>query len=206
MTQAPAFTRHGVLAFLLSMAAATVLPARAKAAMPDPSMLVDYGFRGFGVGLELGLAVGYISTGPRYQTNEWRKLVLGMGVGALIGMTSGLVLAVADSTGPGVPVGFYVLRDSGYGTLFGAAVGALVGVLLWVDEGSPKSVLMGAAFGTIFGAVAGIAYGVIESMNVGPPRSEFGRFSLGHSVSLTVTPLPERNGTGLAALLSGHFG
>jgi hypothetical protein len=65
---------------------------------------------------------------------------------------------------------------------------------------------MGAAFGTIFGAVAGIAYGVIESMNVGPPRSEFGRLPLGHSVSITITPVPERNGTGLAALLSGHFG
>jgi hypothetical protein len=207
MNPALAFIRRHLSILVLGLVIGGALPpARAAAAMPDGSMMMEYGFRGFSVGLELGLAVGYIATGPVYRSGEWRELVLGMGVGALIGMTSGLVLAVSDTTNEGVPTGFFVLRDAGYGTLFGATVGALVGVLLWVDDGTSKDVLKGAAFGTIFGAIAGIAYGVIESQNAGPSRPEYGGLNFGRNWQLTVAPAPARGGPGVAALLVGRFG
>jgi hypothetical protein len=202
MTHAPSFLRRPL--FALVFVVGTLSTTRAAAAMPEGDTLFDYGLRGLAVGLEIGLAVGYISTGPHFDSDtEWRKLVVGAGVGTLIGMSTGLVVALADTTHEGgVPLGYYLLRDSGYGAFFGAAMGALVGVLIWVDEGTPKDILKGASYGTLIGAVVGAGYGVIEAINTGPRRSEFG-LRVGGGMRVTVAPTPAR---GLAALLVGHFG
>jgi hypothetical protein len=121
-------------------------------------------------------------------------------VGALAGLTTGIIIAVADVTSNSVPVGYYVLRDATYGTLIGAVMGGLVGVLLWVDDGTPRDVLQGASYGTLFGAVAGIAYGIVEGKNAPSPG---GRFGGDWRVSLA--PIQTGRSPGLAAQVAGRF-
>jgi hypothetical protein len=124
--------------------------------------LIDYSFKGFTLGVEAGLAVGYLATGSRYRQDEWRTLVVGMGVGAFAGITAGIFIAAADYSSRGSSVGYYILRDTNYGTLIGAAMGAVVGGLVWMDDGLPRDLLRGTAYGMLFGGVAGITYGLIE--------------------------------------------
>jgi di/tricarboxylate transporter len=125
-------------------------------------------------------------------------------------MSAGITIAIVDATNQGTPTGFYIMRDAGYGTLLGAAMGAVVGCLLWVDmnkaEGS-KRVLQGAAWGTLFGAGAGIAYGVLEGQSgtSSTGRSDNG-LRLGSGLRLMFAPAPTPHGLGLAAQLAGSFG
>jgi len=191
---------------LVASAVLPVLPSRAAAEMPDAASLFDYGWKGFTVGAELGLAVGYIATGAVYEKDEWRKLVVGLGVGALTGMTTGIVVAVADASSSGSPMGYYVLRDAGYGTLLGAIMGAVTGSLLWVASGTSKDVLKGAAFGTLFGAAAGIGYGVLEGAHGTSSHPIEAGYRLGDRLRLTLSPAPSAGGVGLAAQLWGRFG
>jgi hypothetical protein len=209
MTQLWSSTRLTLVLAAFVFAASTFSPAHSRADMPDATSLVDYGFKGFTLGLELGLAVGYLTTGPQWEQGEWKTVVLGAGIGALGGMTAGIVVAVADSTSHGVPAGYYLIRDAGYGVLLGATMGAVIGVLLWVDDGTSKDVLMGAAWGGVIGAGAGLLYGVIESANARPSRKyrddeddERG-FHLGHGVHLSVAPSASPTGPGMAAVLWG---
>jgi hypothetical protein len=143
----------------------SLVPTRSFAEMPDAGALIDYSFKGFTLGVEVGLAVGYLATGPRYRQDEWRTLVVGMGVGAFAGITAGIFIAAADYSSRGSSVGYYILRDTNYGTLIGAAMGAVVGGLVWMDDGLPRDLLRGTAYGMLFGGVAGITYGLIESRN-----------------------------------------
>lgn len=193
------------LALIGLFLAASALPSPAAAEMPDAGALFDYGFKGFTVGAELGLSVGYIATGPVYEHEEWRKLVVGMGVGALIGMSSGIVVAVADSGSGGAPMGYFILRDAGYGTLLGAIMGAITGSLLWVASGTSKDVLKGAAYGTLLGAAAGIGYGVLEGKHGTAARTAETGFRLGNGLRVQVAPLPSAAGAGLAAQLNARF-
>jgi hypothetical protein len=179
--------------------------------MPNATSLVDYGFKGFTLGLELGLAIGYITTGPTWEHDEWKKLVLGAGIGALGGLTTGIIVAVADSTGHGAAAGYYLLRDSGYGVLLGATMGVVIGVLLWVDDGSSKDVLKGAAWGGVIGAGAGLLYGIIEASNARPPsryrddEDDERGFHLGKDVHLSLSPIPSPTSPGMAAVMWGRF-
>lgn len=212
MTQLWSSSRFALVLAAFVFAASTFSPAPSRADMPDAMSLVDYGFKGFTLGLELGLAVGYIATGPRWEHDEWKTVVLGAGIGALGGMTLGIVLAVVDSTSHGVPAGYYLIRGAGYGVLLGATVGATVGVLLWVNDGTSKDVLKGAAWGGVIGAAAGVLYGVIECANARPSRrgrdddededDERG-FHLGRGVHLSLGPVPSVDGLGMAGVISG---
>ena len=188
----------GIVA-LLALSLSALAPARTHAAMPDTGALVDYGFKGFTLGLETGLAVGYLATGDRWEQREWRTIVLGMGIGALSGMTVGVMISVADYTGRGVPVGYYVLRDANYGTWIGAAMGTIVGMLLWLDDGHPRDAVRGAAYGTLFGAVAGIAYGIIDGKNAAPSRG------YGNEWRFSMAPTDGMRSPGLAAVLAKRF-
>jgi hypothetical protein len=198
--------RSSLWALMLMMLMPLLVPARASAEMPDAASLFDYGFKGFTVGAEVGLAVGYIATGSLYEKNEWRMLVVGMGIGALSGMTTGIVVAVADSSSSGSPMGYYVLRDAGYGTLLGALMGAVTGSLLWVANGTSKDVLKGAAFGTLFGAAAGIGYGVLEGKHGTSLHPVEAGYGLGKHWRFRLSPAPSAGGVGLAAQLFGRFG
>jgi len=184
---------------LLAFTCSTLTPSRSHAAAPDTGALVDYGFKGFTLGLETGLAVGYLATGDRWDDREWRTLVLGMGIGALTGMTAGMILAVADYQGRGVPVGYYMLRDANYGTWIGAAMGAIVGMLLWVDDGYPRDIVRGTAYGTLFGAVAGLAFGIIEGTSASPVRP------YGSEWRFSMAPTDGMRSPGVAAVLAKRF-
>ncbi|HKU39054.1 MAG TPA: hypothetical protein VJR89_12925 [Polyangiales bacterium] len=189
----------------LSLLAASVLaPAHSRADMPDADNLLDYGFKGLTLGAEIGLAVGYLSTGSEFEDEEWRKLVMGAGVGALSGIGAGILLAVIDKTSGGVPGGYYLLRDAGYGALLGGATGALVGMLVWIDDGSEKNILVGAAWGALFGAGAGLLYGFIEANNAKPrDDDDDAALHLGGHVRLRIAPAPPSHGPGAAAVLYG---
>jgi hypothetical protein len=196
------------MALLLS-AAGAIAPAHSRADMPDADSLLDYGFKGFTLGVELGLAVGYITTGPKWERNEWRSLVIGMGIGALSGLTTGILMAVIDTTSGGVPGGFYLLRDAGYGALLGGVMGSVIGILFWVNDGSPKDVLRSAAWGGLFGCGAGLIYGMIEASNAKPRRRGYddddAALHLGKGIKLSVSPTPPSRtaGGGVAAVLYG---
>ena len=204
-------TRLAVALAALMFVASTFAPSRSRAEMPDAASLVDYGFKGFTLGLELGLAIGYITTGPRWERAEWKSLAMGMGIGALAGMTTGIIVAVADTTSEGVG-GYYLLRDAGYGTLLGASMGAVVGLLLWVDDGSSKDVLRGSAFGALFGAGAGLVYGIIEAAHAKPrgrdyeDEDEEAGWGLGRNLHLSAAPIGgPGHGAGVAAVMWGSL-
>jgi len=143
----------------------------ALAALPSQALAEDaeaapnmggYGLRGLVVGAPLRLAVGYIATGSDYQSDEWEKLVMGTGVGALVGFGAGIAMGFVDVGTEHPATGWLVLRDAGYGVALGAAVGTGVGALFLINSGDGKDLLTGASYGAIVGAGVGIAYGLIE--------------------------------------------
>lgn len=177
------------------------LPATARAQSdPEPSMF-SYGFRGFWTGAGIGLAVGYLSTGSVYESGEWKKLVMGAGVGALLGVGTGIGLGIVDIGVPGRGTGWYVLRDMDYGSLLGGLCGAAVGALVWLDDGRSKDVLIGASIGALIGAGAGIAFGIAEGLS----ESKRERARAERGLHLLLSAWPGGNGVP-PSLLSGVQG
>jgi hypothetical protein len=124
--------------------------------------MLEYGFKGFFTGAPIGLAAGFLATGKEYESDEWRTLVIGAGVGALVGTGVGITLGFVDieTTPPGT--GWLVLRGIGVGAVLGAAVGAAVGAIAIVKSEEPKDVLTGASWGALIGSGVGIAFGIVE--------------------------------------------
>ena len=60
----------GLYALVVSMALGALAPAKSQAAMPDADIIFDYGFKGLTIGAELGLSIGYLSAGNRYEEHE----------------------------------------------------------------------------------------------------------------------------------------
>jgi hypothetical protein len=157
---------------VLTSFALFLMTAPALAQAPDPAdkaddgpTLLGYGMKGLWTGAVVGLATGYISTGRVYEHGEWRKLVVGAGAGALVGVGAGIAAAIIDSGKPMPATGWLVLRDTGYGSLLGAFTGAAVGALFWAGGGRVKDVLVGTSIGTVAGAGVGAMFGVIEGAN-----------------------------------------
>lgn len=141
-------------------------PTRCMAEGDDTESILSYAFKGFGSGIAVGFAAGYLSTGPKYESEEWRKLLWGAGIGSLTGLGIGVILGVVDSAAsPEQPgVGFYILRDVTYGYSLGALAGGIIGVLYWAGGGVSKDVLVGMAWGTVIGAGTGVVLGVLEGV------------------------------------------
>ena len=164
----------------------------------DTPSILGYAFEGFGTGLATGFAVGYLSTGPKFEGGEWRKLLIGGGVGALTGLGVGLILGVVDaSTMPDDRgVGFYIIRDSNYGYAVGSLTGAVIGALIWAGGGVAKDLLKGLAWGTVIGAGTGLLLGIVEGSIRTSSRSSSSdtasalRFNLGFVPSEDGAPLP----------------
>jgi hypothetical protein len=151
---------YGALAALLLWSAD---PQRCRAEDDAPS-IVGYAFEGMGTGLATGLAIGYLSSGHEWKSNEWRKLAWGTAIGGLAGLGTGLVLGVVDaSSGRPRSYGFYMVRDSNYGFSVGAVAGGIIGALLWLGDGTGKDLLRGLAWGTVIGAGSGLLLGVLEA-------------------------------------------
>jgi hypothetical protein len=202
--------RLGLAGAALLWAIGLCRPAHAYAELPDRASFLDYGFSGLILGVEVGLPIGYIATGPKYTEPEWKKLVLGGGVGALAGLTTGFVAALADSGERGAA--FCILTDASYGALAGAGVGALVGVLYWVyrdarDEHEVgKDMLKSASFGALIGTGLGIIYGAFDGASVERKRRNRAGAEdprLARRVHFTLTAVPPSQGAGMAALVYG---
>ncbi|HMI89951.1 MAG TPA: hypothetical protein VK509_01245 [Polyangiales bacterium] len=199
------------LALALSALSAGFRPAVCAAQSSDDGpALFQYGFRGFWTGAELGLATGYLTTGSSYDKGEWRSLVLGLGIGAIIGVGTGVTLGMVDASDARRPrYGWYVLRDMGYGALLGAFTGAAVGALFWVDDGRPKDVLIGLSAGALIGAAVGIAFGIVEGSGAEPRGRGERRRSRAlaeRGVKLTLFASPGRRGVpALGPGLIGRF-
>jgi hypothetical protein len=186
---------------IMIVGAITLATPRTCSAEDDTPSIVGYAFQGFGTGLATGLGIGYLATGPKFESDEWRTLLWGGGIGALSGLGIGLILGVVDaSTVPnGRGVGFYIVRDSNYGYSVGALAGGVVGILMWAGGGVSKDVLKGLAWGTVIGAGAGIILGVIEgslrnSGSSGSSTASTGlRLNLGFIPSDEGPPLPYPN-------------
>ena len=174
-------------------------PSLSEAAENDTPSVISYGFDGFWTGAQIGLASGYLATGREYESDEWRKLVFGAGVGALIGVGTGITLGIFDLGSGPPPTGHIILRDVSYGVGLGAIVGTAVGALFLIDDGRPKNLLTGAAVGSVVGAGAGLVFGVIEGAGssketaaVDAPGIDSVRFTLlGSPASLVPMPAVE---------------
>jgi hypothetical protein len=152
---------------LTLLGAVWLAPAVSRAETDTPSVIA-YAFDGFWTGAQVGLASGYLATGRAYESDEWRKLVFGAGVGALIGVGTGITLGIIDVSGGPPHTGHLILRDVGYGVGLGSIVGLAVGALFLIDDGRPKNLLTGAAIGTLAGAGAGLVLGLIDAASAGP--------------------------------------
>jgi hypothetical protein len=171
--------------------------------------LLSYGFKGLWLGAELGLSVGFLSTGSSVEEGEWKKFVFGAGLGALTGVAAGVALAMVDTGTTPPATGLYVLRDAGYGTLLGALSGAAVGALFVLDSGDPLDIFTGAAIGSLVGCGVGVVFGLIEAnaekrrgaaYNRGKPREPPVGFTLRIAPGLT-----PHSGTTIAPTVFGKF-
>jgi hypothetical protein len=169
-------------------------------ARDDTPSVLHYGLNGFWTGAQIGLASGYLATGKDYESDEWRKLAFGAGVGALVGTGVGITLGVLDVGSGPPPSGGLILRDMGYGVGLGALVGTAVGALFLIDDGEPKHLVTGAALGTIAGAGVGVVFGIVEAVAASheprpvSPGAGSVRFTLIGSVD-SYLPLPALQGT-----------
>jgi hypothetical protein len=159
----------------------------------------SYGFHGFGLGAATGLGAGYLfARAGGFHGDDWRALVYGAGIGALVGGGLGLGLGIADM-GAGTPGrGYFVLRDAGYGLTFGAAAGAITGGLVGVSSGHAERILLGTAIGGLAGTGAGLVLGIIEG------QRGWRRVGPGFSVSLAAAVTANR-GVALLPALAGRF-
>jgi hypothetical protein len=195
---------------LVALTAALLVPATTFARDSDASEVADgpslfsYGWQGFWTGAMVGLAAGYVATGPTYQSHEWKTLVLGLGIGALCGLGVGVSLAITDAASNDARMGWLVLRDADYGSLLGAFAGAAVGALVWINDGRPKNVLTGAAIGALIGAGVGAIFGVIEG--AAAQRRHRRQANAQAGLHLSLGALPSATGVpGLGPVLLGHF-
>lgn len=144
------------------LALCIVLAPSLCSAQQDGPSIVGYGLRGFGSGIGLGLATGYLATGSKFESGEWKTVVFGAAVGGLTGMGVGILLGVVDASAAPARYGHYMLQDMSLGITLGLLAGATVGALIWLDDGRAKDVLIGLSGGVLIGAGVGLILGVIE--------------------------------------------
>lgn len=184
------------IALALALSAGTLATASPCHAEDSTPSIFGYAMEGFGTGLAVGFATGYLATGPKWESGEWRTVLWGGGIGALTGLGIGLTLGIIDAgtTPNGRGVGFYIMRDSNYGYSVGALAGAVIGALVWAGDGTSKDVLIGLSWGTVIGAGAGVILGVIEGALRRPSSSEHSerraiQIGLGFTPSETGAPM-----------------
>jgi hypothetical protein len=156
-----------VLAVLL-----TTAPARAQRP-PEPvytPSAFSYGFHGFLLGATSGLGAGYlVARSGGWHDGDWRALAYGAGVGALVGGALGLGLGISDMAYQTPGRGYFILRDGGYGLMFGAATGAIAGGLASLSSHKGEHILLGASIGALVGTGAGLILGIVEGQRFRGP-------------------------------------
>lgn len=201
-------TRRGLLSAVAGLALVGVLlvPASALAQeQKEPAKapsLFAYGINGLFDCAALGLATGHLATGHDYDTGEWKTLVFGAGIGAVVGVSTGVVLGLVDRN-TRRSTGWFVLRDLWYGALLGGLTGAAIGALVYIETEHTRDILTGAAIGGLVGAGVGIGFGVLEGVDA-PRRSESGT-SGASGFRLTVTATAYQGTPTLLPTLLGRF-
>jgi hypothetical protein len=168
----------------------------------DRPSVFTFAYEGLLVGAGAGLAGGYLfARRDDLQTSDWKPLVYGTGIGALVGSGIGLTLGIIDTAQDKPGRTRYVLRDMGYGEGFGAVAGLIAGGLAALSTKNPEHLLLGASIGVLSGAVLGAVFGVIEG---GHSRTQAALDS--NRLALSVVPVVEAGGK-LAYLpaLSGRY-
>jgi hypothetical protein len=136
--------------------------ARAEESGGTPSVFTC-AMDGLWLGLLVGTGGGYIrARRGGFESDDWRPVVLGGGIGALSGVGVGLTAGFIDLAAERPGRGSIALRDSLYGAGLGALLGAITGALVLVRSDEPEHVGFGAAIGTLSGAGAGLVLGLIE--------------------------------------------
>jgi energy-converting hydrogenase Eha subunit A len=170
----------------------------------DKPTVFTLAYEGLMVGAGAGLAGGYlVAREDGLHTSDWKPLVYGLGIGALVGSGIGLTLGIVDVTQDKPGRTRYVLRDMLYGEGFGATVGVIAGGLTAISTKKREHILLGASIGVLSGAVLGAVFGFIEGRHVsahGSLDTDKQRFAL------SVVPVDEAGGK-LAFLpaLSGRY-
>jgi len=178
-----------VLVSALTVALVLGLATSARAQGRGPSVF-DYAYEGLGLGAGLGLAGGYLVARENgWHKSDWKPLVYGGGIGALVGAGLGLTLGVVDVT-QSKPNrrAYYVLRDMGLGASFGFCVGAIAGGLAAISTKKVEHVLFGGAIGVLAGAGLGGILGIFD----GPDANE--RAAQPRPFGVAMVPVLEANG------------
>ena len=191
------------LAFLVAALVTCGLAGTARADDDKPTVFT-LAYEGLMVGAGAGLAGGYlVAREGGLHTSDWKPLVYGTGIGALVGSGIGLTLGVVDVTQDKPGRTRYVLRDMLYGEGFGATVGAIAGGLTAISTKKPEHILLGTSIGVLSGAVLGAVFGFIEGRHA---RTQAALDTGNQRFALSVVPVVEAGGK-LAYLpaLSGRY-
>lgn len=177
-----------VSALVTCLACSLATPARAQGS-GGPSFF-KYGYEGLGLGAGTGLAAGYlVARDDGWEKSDWKPLVYGGGIGALVGAGVGLTLGALDLTRirPNKK-GYYVLHDMALGAGFGFCVGAIAGALAAISTEKFEHVLLGGAIGTLAGAGLGGIVGFFD----GPDQGE--RPAAQQPFGVALVPVREASG------------
>jgi hypothetical protein len=165
---------RSIVGFVLWFALAWGLPpSGAAAAEPSegqredaPSVLSD-ALDGLLLGALVGASGGYLRARRHgFDSDDWRPIVLGAGIGALSGVGVGLAAGFVDLAAEHPGAGYIALRDTLYGTGLGLLLGTITGALVMVGSDKPEHIGFGAAIGGLTGAGVGLAVGLIEGPRV----------------------------------------
>jgi hypothetical protein len=188
--------RRGCALGVIVAAVVLAAPAAARAAEVDGPSIFRYGFDGILLGGGAGVAGGYLAArAGGWQTDDWKPLAYGAGIGALAGGALGLSLGVADTVNATSGRGSVILRDGSLGMGFGGVAGAIVGGLGAIGSRRAEHILLGGAIGALAGTGVGLVLGVVEAQGARrPPR-----------VALTVAPAVGAAGLVWMPAVAGRF-
>ena len=136
----------------------------AQAAELQPPTVFDGAYQGLLVGGLAGLSTGYLFArrGGWHESEDWKPLVYGAGIGALAGSALGLTLGIIDMAQNKPGRNGYVMRDGLYGAGLGAVLGGIAGGLAAISSKKGEHVLLGGSIGVLSGACLGMGVGFVE--------------------------------------------
>lgn len=125
----------------------------------QPSVF-NYGWRGFGLGLLVGLAAGYVRYVDTSDSNE--NILKSVAIGGVAGAGFGVLLGIADEQKGQTGIGAAILHNMNQGGVLGLVVGTVWGGIEAIAQSQWQPLGEGAAWGYIGGVIVGLGVGIIE--------------------------------------------